>query len=144
MTQIKTRPSAPADIQVLIERGLHPVMARLYAARGVRDPSEIETALGALLPPTLLKGIESAARLLADALGGRRKMLVIADYDCDGATACAVAVRGLRLFDAQVDYLVPNRFEYGYGLTPEIVALAHTRKPDLLITVDNGIASVDG
>ncbi|WP_158901650.1 single-stranded-DNA-specific exonuclease RecJ [Burkholderia sp. L27(2015)] len=144
MTQIKTRPSAPADIQVLIERGLHPVMARLYAARGVRDPSEIETALGALLPPTLLKGIESAARLLADALEGRRKMLVIADYDCDGATACAVAVRGLRLFDAQVDYLVPNRFEYGYGLTPEIVALAHTRKPDLLITVDNGIASVDG
>jgi single-stranded-DNA-specific exonuclease len=144
MTQIKTRPSAPADIQVLIERGLHPVMARLYAARGVRDPSEIETALTHLLPPTLLKGIESAARLLADALAARRKMLVIADYDCDGATACAVAVRGLRLFDAQVDYLVPNRFEYGYGLTPEIVALAHTRKPDLLITVDNGIASVDG
>jgi len=144
MTQIKTRPSAPADVQVLIERGLHPVMARLYAARGVRDPSEIETALGALLPPALLMGIESAARLLADALAARRKMLVIADYDCDGATACAVAVRGLRLFDAQVDYLVPNRFEYGYGLTPEIVALAHTRKPDLLITVDNGIASVDG
>ena len=144
MTQIKTRPSAPADIQALIERGLHPVMARLYAARGVRDPSEIETALAHLLPPPLLKGIESAARLLADALGRRRKMLVIADYDCDGATACAVAVRGLRLFDAQVDYLVPNRFEYGYGLTPEIVALAHTRKPDLLITVDNGIASVDG
>jgi len=144
MTQIKTRPSAPADIQVLIERGLHPVMARLYAARGVRDPSEIETALARLLPPALLKGIESAARLLADALAARRKMLVIADYDCDGATACAVAVRGLRLFDAQVDYLVPNRFEYGYGLTPEIVALAYTRKPDLLITVDNGIASVEG
>jgi single-stranded-DNA-specific exonuclease len=144
MTEIKTRACAPAAVQALIDLGQHPVLARLYAARGVRDPLELETALARLLPPAQLKGIEAAAQLLAQALAAGSKMLVIADYDCDGATACAVAVRGLRLFGAQVDYLVPNRFEYGYGLTPEIVALAHTRQPDLLITVDNGIASVEG
>ena len=144
MTQIKTRKTAPADTEVLIDQGLHPVMARLYVARGVRSTEEIETGLARLLPPTMLKGIEEAALLLADALEAESRLLVIADYDCDGATACAVAVRGLRMFGAQVDYLVPNRFEYGYGLTPEIVALAQTREPDLLITVDNGIASVEG
>jgi len=144
MTQIKTRKTAPADTEVLIDQGLHPVMARLYAARGVRSTEEIETGLARLLPPTMLKGIEEAALLLADALEAESRLLVIADYDCDGATACAVAVRGLRMFGAQVDYLVPNRFEFGYGLTPEIVALAQTREPDLLITVDNGIASVEG
>ena len=144
MTQIKTRKTAPADTETLIDQGLHPVMARLYAARGVRSTEEIETGLARLLPPPMLKGIEEAALLLADALEAESRLLVIADYDCDGATACAVAVRGLRMFGAQVDYLVPNRFEYGYGLTPEIVALAQTREPDLLITVDNGIASVEG
>jgi len=144
MTEIKTRKTAPADAEALIAEGLHPVMARLYAARGVRHTEEIETALARLVPPTQLKGIEEAALLLADAIEAQSRLLVIADYDCDGATACAVAVRGLRMFGAQVDYLVPNRFEYGYGLTPEIVALAQTREPDLLITVDNGIASVDG
>ncbi len=99
------------------------------------------------MPPVALKGCEDAAALLADSIESKRRMLVVADYDCDGATACAVAVRGLRMFGAQIDYLVPNRFEYGYGLTPEIVALAARRpagKPELLITVDNGIASVDG
>jgi len=144
MTEIKTRKTAPADTEALIDQGLHPVMARLYAARGVRHTDEIETGLARLIPPTMLKGIEEAALLLADALEAESRLLVIADYDCDGATACAVAVRGLRMFGAQVDYLVPNRFEYGYGLTPEIVALAQTREPDLLITVDNGIASVEG
>src|SRR5258708_21449050 len=97
--------------------------------------------------PVGRKGCDEAAVVLADALAAKRRMLVVADYDCDGATACAVAVRGLRMFGAQIDYLVPNRFEYGYGLTPEIVALAARRpagKPELLITVDNGIASVDG
>jgi len=101
-----------------------------------------------MLSPALLKGTDEAAILLADAIEAEAAMLVIADYDCDGATACAVAVRGLRMMGARVDYLVPNRFETGYGLTPEIVALAldHPRlgSPDLLITVDNGIASVDG
>ncbi|CAG4896593.1 single-stranded-DNA-specific exonuclease RecJ [Paraburkholderia gardini] len=144
MTRIVTRACSPADAEALIRHGLHPVLARLYASRGVCMPDEIETGLARLVPPVALKGCEDAAALLADSIEGKRRMLVVADYDCDGATACAVAVRGLRMFGAQIDYLVPNRFEYGYGLTPEIVALAAGRKPDLLITVDNGIASVDG
>ncbi|WJF91172.1 single-stranded-DNA-specific exonuclease RecJ [Paraburkholderia bonniea] len=147
MTRIVTRAASPADTEVLTRHGLHPVLARLYAARGVCGPAEVETSLARLVPPAALKGCEEAAALLADAIQQQRRMLVVADYDCDGATACAVAVRGLRLFGAQVDYLVPNRFEYGYGLTPEIVALAAQRAggpPELLITVDNGIASVDG
>ncbi|MEP9322809.1 single-stranded-DNA-specific exonuclease RecJ [Paraburkholderia phymatum] len=147
MTRIVTRPCSPADAEALIRHGLHPVLARLYASRGVCLPDEVETGLARLTPPASLKGCDTAAALLADAIEGKRRMLVVADYDCDGATACAVAVRGLRMFGAQIDYLVPNRFEYGYGLTPEIVGLAAQRpggKPDLLITVDNGIASVDG
>lgn len=144
MTRIVTRSAPPSDAAALTRHGLHPVLARLYAARGVTSPDDVETALSRLLPPAGLKGCADAAALLADALAAGRRMLVVADYDCDGATACAVAVRGLRMFGAQIDYLVPNRFEYGYGLTPEIVALAAGRKPDLLITVDNGIASVAG
>ena len=144
MTEITTRPWIPAQAEALHAAGLHPVLARLYAARGVRSMDEIETALARLAAPAQMKGIEDAALLLADAIEAQSRLLVVADYDCDGATACAVAVRGLRMFGAQVDYLVPNRFEYGYGLTPEIVELAHSREPDLLITVDNGIASVDG
>lgn len=144
MTRIVTRACPPADEAALIRHGLHPILARLYAARGVRLPDEIETALTRLVPPADLKGVDDAAQLLAQAVLARKRLLVVADYDCDGATACAVAVRGMRMFGAQIDYLVPNRFQYGYGLTPEIVELAATRKPDLLITVDNGIASVDG
>ncbi|GAB7534711.1 single-stranded-DNA-specific exonuclease RecJ [Burkholderia sp. 3C] len=144
MTRLVTRSASPADTEALARHGLHPVLARLYAARGVTCPEDIETALARLVPPASLKGCEEAAVLLADALDARKRMLVVADYDCDGATACAVAVRGLRMLGASIDYLVPNRFEYGYGLTPEIVKLAAARKPDLLITVDNGIASVDG
>ena len=144
MTRIVNRACSPADETALIRHGLHPILARLYAARGVRLPEEIETALTRLVPPVELKGANDAAELLAEAILARKRLLVVADYDCDGATACAVAVRGLRMFGAQVDYLVPNRFEYGYGLTPEIVELAAARNPDLLITVDNGIASVEG
>ena len=147
MTRIVTRACSPVDAEILTRHGLHPVLARLYAARGVCMPDEIETGLAKLVPPVALKGCEDAAVLLADAIQHKRRMLVVADYDCDGATACAVAVRGLRMFGGQIDYLVPNRFEYGYGLTPEIVALAArgaSGKPELLITVDNGIASVDG
>ncbi|MFM0500491.1 single-stranded-DNA-specific exonuclease RecJ [Paraburkholderia caffeinilytica] len=147
MTRIVTRAASPVDAEILTRHGLHPVLARLYAARGVCMPDEIETGLARLVPPAGLKGCEDAAVLLADAIQSKRRMLVVADYDCDGATACAVAVRGLRMFGGQIEYLVPNRFEYGYGLTPEIVALAArsaSGKPDLLITVDNGIASVDG
>ncbi len=147
MTRIVTRAGSPVDAEVLARHGLHPVLARLYAARGVCMPDEIETGLARLVPPAALKGCEDAAVLFADAIQNKRRMLVVADYDCDGATACAVAVRGLRMFGARIEYLVPNRFEYGYGLTPEIVALAArsaSGKPELLITVDNGIASVDG
>jgi single-stranded-DNA-specific exonuclease len=147
MTRIVTRAPSPADAAVLVRHGLHPVIARLYASRGVCSPDEIETDLKKLHVPSVLKGCDEASVVLADALAAKRRMLVVADYDCDGATACAVAVRGLRMFGAQIGYLVPNRFEYGYGLTPEIVALAARQpggQPELLITVDNGIASVDG
>ncbi len=144
MTQITPRSCAPAQTEALIRQGLHPVLARLYAARGICHTDEVETHFTHLLAPAQLKGIDDAAILLADTIAAGGKMTVIADYDCDGATACAVAVRGLRLFGANVDYLVPNRFEYGYGLTPDIVALAAKGQPQLLITVDNGIASVDG
>ncbi|MGF6921455.1 single-stranded-DNA-specific exonuclease RecJ [Paraburkholderia sp. 40] len=147
MTRIVTRPCSPVDAEVLTRCGLHPVLARLYASRGVCLPEDVETGLARLVPPAELKGCDAAAALLADALQQQRRMLVVADYDCDGATACAVAVRGLRMFGARIDYLVPNRMEHGYGLTPDIVELAARSaagKPDLLITVDNGIASVDG
>ncbi|MCG1042631.1 single-stranded-DNA-specific exonuclease RecJ [Mycetohabitans sp. B8] len=147
MTRIVTRTCPPADAHALAQHGIHPVLARLYASRGIGAPADVETALARLLPPAQLSGASAAAALLADAIAARRQILVVADYDCDGATACAVAVRGLRLFGAHIDYLVPNRFEYGYGLTPDIVELAARRpgaRPDLLVTVDNGIASVDG
>ena len=141
--------AVPAAARLALEQsGLHPILARVLAARGVRGPDELSTDLAGMLSPAALKGTDEAAILLADAIEAEAAMLVIADYDCDGATACAVAVRGLRMMGARVDYLVPNRFETGYGLTPEIVAIAlnHPRlgSPDLLITVDNGIASVDG
>src|ERR1700743_639869 len=124
MTRIVPRACSPADAEALMRHGLHPVLARLYASRGICLPDEIETGLARLTPPVSLKGCDAAAALLANTLEAGRRMLVVADYDCDGATACAVAVRGLRMFGAQIDYLVPNRFEYGYGLTPEIRALA--------------------
>jgi len=144
MPAIIARQFAPADAQTLTQHGLHPVLARVYAARGIGSPQQLEYDLKNLLPLALLKNVQHMATLLADAIASGKRLLVIADYDSDGATACAVAVRALRAFGAEVDYLVPNRFEYGYGLTPEIVQLAASRKPDILITVDNGIASVAG
>jgi single-stranded-DNA-specific exonuclease len=144
ISSIVTRDCPGAHAAALVRHGTHPVLARLYAARGVSAPEQVETALTRLFSPSALAGAAQAAQVLADAIESEARILVVADYDCDGATACAVAVRGLRMFGAQVDYLVPNRFEYGYGLTPEIVALAATREPDLLLTVDNGIASVEG
>jgi single-stranded-DNA-specific exonuclease len=130
---------------MLRQGGVHPVLARVYAARGLSDPRELSSELQALAPPAGLKHIDAAAVFLADAIAAGKKMTVVADYDCDGATACATALRGLRMMGAQVDYIVPNRFEYGYGLTPEIVALtAREKQPDIIITVDNGIASIEG
>jgi single-stranded-DNA-specific exonuclease len=130
--------------QALVAGGLHPVLARVFAARGIDDPRRLDTALDRMLPYQPLAHCTEAAGLLADAVEKKQRLLIVADYDADGATACALAVSTLRALGAQVDYLVPNRFEYGYGLTPEIVELAATRSPDWLITVDNGIASVEG
>ncbi|MBR7792228.1 single-stranded-DNA-specific exonuclease RecJ [Undibacterium sp. FT147W] len=145
MTRITTRPYSLRESEMLRQSGMHPVLARLYAARGVHSATELSTELSAMLPPSGLLQIEKAAVFLADAIAARKKLVIVADYDCDGATACAVAIRGLRMLDANVDYIVPNRFEYGYGLTPEIVALTIREKsPDIIVTVDNGIASVDG
>jgi len=145
MTRLVVRPYSVRQAAMLSQQGLHPVLARLLVARGVNDVKELSTGLNALIPPQALLQIDDAALFLADAIEAEQKLLVVADYDCDGATACAVAVRGLRSMGAQVDYLVPNRFEYGYGLTPEIVALAaQSKSPDIIITVDNGIASVEG
>ena len=144
MTQITTRPVPGKRQWQLEQQGMHPLLARLYAARGIENRNELDYELKSLLPPTGLKGIQAAAELLADALESESRILIIGDYDCDGATATAVGIRALQAFGANVDFLVPNRFTYGYGLSPEIVDLAATRAPDLIVTVDNGIASIDG
>ncbi|MGH8712681.1 MAG: single-stranded-DNA-specific exonuclease RecJ [Casimicrobiaceae bacterium] len=139
-----TRRDVPEAAAVLAAAGIAPVMARVFAARGIVSPAELDNRLAGLPPWQALKGIDAATGRLADAIAGGERLLIVADYDADGATACAVGVRGLAAMGASVDYLVPNRFEFGYGLTPELVALAATRHPDLIITVDNGIASVEG
>lgn len=129
-------------------QGIHPVLSRILSSRGARTPDELDTALSRLATPETLAGAARAAEFLAQAIAAGERICVIADYDCDGATACAVAVRGLRRFGARVDYLVPNRFTHGYGLSPDIVELArqHPRlgRADWLLTVDNGIASLAG
>lgn len=147
MTRIAVR-AVPQRARLMLEQaGVHPLLARLYAARGIQRAEELDTQLATLLPPQGdmgLKGIDKASRLLADAIAAQQRILIVADYDCDGATACAVGIRALRAFGAKVDYLVPNRFETGYGLSPEVARLAAAMQPDLLVTVDNGIASVAG
>ena len=144
MTKIVQRKAQPKVVQQLEASGISALMARLLSVRGVSDVTQISANLSHLLPPQTLTHNASMAKLLADAIQANKKLLVIGDYDADGATATAVAIKGLRAFGAKVEFLVPNRFEYGYGLTPEIVALAATQTPDVIITVDNGIASVDG
>ena len=122
-----------------------PLLTRLYAARGVQSEAELDKSLARLIPFQQLKGIDAAVDLLVTALEQRQRILIVGDFDADGATASTVGMLGLRLLGAtHVDYLVPNRFEYGYGLTPEIVEVAMTRDPQLLVTVDNGISSVEG
>ena len=121
------------------------LLTRLYAARGVQSQAELDKSLARLIPYQQLKGIDAAVDLLVVALEQRQRILIVGDFDADGATASTVGMLGLRLLGAaHVDYLVPNRFEYGYGLTPEIVEVALTRTPQLLITVDNGISSIEG
>jgi single-stranded-DNA-specific exonuclease len=143
--KIITRDVPPRAAWALEQAGVHPLLARLYAARGVLGKDELDDALGRLLPPDGMKGLAEAATLLADAIASGRKLCIVADYDCDGATACAVAMRGLRLLGAKhVDYLVPDRVMDGYGLTATIAQRVKERGADLLITVDNGIASVEG
>ena len=135
----------PKAVPAALAGHCHETLARVYAARGIRSPEELDYGLVHLLPYERLSGIDTAAALLAEALERRRRILVVGDFDADGATGCAVALCGLGLLGAeQVDYLVPNRFEYGYGLTPEIVEVAAARAPDLLITVDNGTSSIAG
>lgn len=143
--KIITRDVPPRAAWILEQAGVHPLLARLYAARGVTAKEELDNGLARLLPPATLKGATEAARLLADAIAADRKLCIVADYDCDGATACAVGVRGLRLLGARhVSYLVPDRVIDGYGLTPTIAQRVKDQGADVLVTVDNGIASVDG
>ena len=144
MIDITPRNIPAAAMQHLLDSGYSPALAKVFAARGITDSKQLDASLAGLLSFDNLKNAREMARLLADAIAAQKKMLVVADYDADGATACAVAVRGLQNFGARIDFIVPNRFEYGYGLTPEIVHLAAKNKPDILLTVDNGIASVDG
>lgn len=135
--------SAPA-FQALRGAGLPALLARLFAAREVAGPQDLKQELAELLPYAGLLHCEAAAERLADAIARQERLLVVGDYDADGATATALAMSGLQALGAQVDFLVPNRFEYGYGLSPEIVKLAAAGRPDLLITVDNGIAAHAG
>lgn len=143
--KIVTRDVPPRAAWALEQAGVHPLLARLYAARGVHSTEELDDALARLLPPATLKGAAEAAKLLADAISSDQRLCIVADYDCDGATACAVGLRGLRMLGARhVHYLVPDRVVDGYGLTPPISQRVKENGADLLITVDNGIASVEG
>ncbi|MCQ9616570.1 single-stranded-DNA-specific exonuclease RecJ [Paenalcaligenes niemegkensis] len=144
---VVNRSTNPGATQQLIDAGTHPLLARLMAARGVENSNELASRWADMLNPNTLSQTQQAATFLAEAIEEQKRLLIIADYDCDGATACAVALRALTEMGADVDFLVPNRFETGYGLSPAIVSLAlqHPNgKPDILITVDNGIASVEG
>ena len=143
--KIITRDVPPRTAWALEQAGVHPLLARLYAARGVASADELDDALARLLPPTTMHGADQAAALLADAIAAGRSLCIVADYDCDGATACAVGLRGLRMLGAQrVGYLVPDRVVDGYGLTAPIAERVKARGAEVLITVDNGIASVEG
>ncbi|NDH53446.1 MAG: single-stranded-DNA-specific exonuclease RecJ, partial [Betaproteobacteria bacterium] len=143
--KISTRDVPPRALWTLEQAGLHPLLARLYAARGVTGMDELDEGLNRLLPPSGLKGAHEAAVLLADAIADQRRLCIVADYDCDGATACAVGMRGLRLLGAQqLGFIVPDRVIDGYGLTAPIAERVKASGADVLITVDNGIASIEG
>ena len=143
--KFEVRDVPPRNAWALEQAGLHPLLARLYAARGVCAAGELDPSLARLLPPAGLMGVAEAATLLADAIAANEPLCIVADYDCDGATACAVALRGLKALGAkQVGYLVPNRVVDGYGLTPPIAERVAATGARVLITVDNGIASVEG
>lgn len=129
----------------LAQSELPPILQRVYANRGVTDPAELELSIRNILPPDSLMGTYDAAKLLFSAIQEDLSIVIVGDYDADGATSTALAVKGLKALGAQqVNYLVPNRFEFGYGLTPEIVDLAQQYQPELIISVDNGISSIEG
>ena len=147
--KIITRDVPPRAAWALEQSGVHPLLARLFAARGITAKEQLDDALALLLPPSSMKGAAEAARALADAMAANQVICIVADYDCDGATACAVGLRGLRLLGApmgfdRVNYLVPDRVTDGYGLTPAIAQRVKAQGADMLVTVDNGIASIDG
>lgn len=142
--RVQQRSYSPTVFEALQAQGMPALLARLLAAREVTAEDWSLQDMPHLLKPEALTGAANMAQLLAEAIVQQKRILIIGDYDADGATATSVAMRGLRMMGAQVDFLVPNRFEYGYGLTPEIVALAATQQPDVILTVDNGIASIDG
>lgn len=142
--RIATRPINPQLQSALQAAGANPLIAQLYAARNVADSSELNDSLKQLIPYTQLTNCTAAASRLADAIQAKQKILIIADYDADGATACSVAMKGLASMGARVDFFVPNRFEHGYGLTPELADIAHAKGADLIVTVDNGISSAEG
>jgi len=143
--KIAVRDVPPRAAWTLEQAGIHPLLAQLYAARGITGTTELDDSLSKLLPPSTMQGLAQAACLLADAIAGDKRLCIVADYDCDGATACAVAVRGLSLLGARhVSYIVPDRVIDGYGLTPPIAQRVKDAGADVLITVDNGIASLQG
>ncbi|WP_029461456.1 single-stranded-DNA-specific exonuclease RecJ [Serpentinimonas barnesii] len=147
--KLTVRDTPPRAVWALEQAGLHPLLARLYAARGIVQSAELDDSLAQLPAPEQMRGCTDAARLLADAMQGGLRICIVADYDCDGASACALGLRGLRLLGQalgwnRADYLVPDRVQDGYGLTPSIAARVHASGADVLVTVDNGIASVEG
>ena len=143
--KIQVRDIPPRSVWALQQAGIHPLLAQLFAARGIQAAAELDEGLSKLLPPSSLKGTPQAATLLADAMAAGKSICVVADYDCDGATACAVALRGLTLLGAKkVSYLVPDRIIDGYGLTASIAERVKATGAEVLLTVDNGIASIDG
>ena len=130
---------------LVLPDSLPPLVRRIYSERPLAALTELELKLSQLISPTQLKGIDAAVGLLEAALNNAERLLIVADFDADGATSCALAMTVMRALGcAHIDYIVPNRFEYGYGLTPEIVELAKAKAPDLIITVDNGISSFEG
>ncbi len=145
MSRIEQRPFSKKIRQALELTGVHPILAKILVARGIQKKEELENTFNHLIPPDRMLNLDKAASLLADAILYRKKMTVIADYDCDGATACTVAVQGIRMLGGNIDYIVPNRFNNGYGLTPAISEQAFNKhQTEVLITVDNGITSIDG
>ena len=143
--KLVVRDVPPRPLWALEQAGVHPLLARLYAARGVQGKAELDDGLALLLPPATMLGLPQAAALLADAIAHDKSICIVADYDCDGATACAVGIRGLRMLGARrASYIVPDRVVDGYGLTPPIAERVKAAGADLLVTVDNGIASFSG